>query len=210
MRRRYPWRRNRISHYERIVAEVLLQRTQADNVARFWSSFIKQFPTWRSLANSPVERIAQCLLPIGLSNQKAPRLKSLAGEMARRRGRFPSERNEIESLPGVGQYIANSIELFCFGKPRPLLDSSMARVIERYDHQRKLKDIRYDGYLQGTAKQLVRGSQSRDISWAILDLAAILCLPGVPRCPECPLLAKCNYPRRRRTTQDSALMQGPS
>ena len=44
--------------------------------------------------------------------------------------------------------VANAILLVCHEQPEPLLDSNMARVIERVFGPRKLADIRYDPYLQ--------------------------------------------------------------
>ena len=45
--RRFPWRRSRVSLYQRIVTEILLQRTQAETVARFYTRFFEQFPSWK-------------------------------------------------------------------------------------------------------------------------------------------------------------------
>jgi len=198
--RSFPWRNKGLSNYKKVIAEILLQRTRAESVARFWKTFVCHYPNWKSLSSSSRARIAHLLLPIGLSNEKAPRMKALARAIVRRNGRLPSKREEIEQLPGVGQYIANSVELLCFKRPRPLLDSNMARIIERFVHPRRLRDIRYDGFLQRLSMRLVNSSQSQEINWAILDLAAIYCRIEVPICVECPLLERCNF---ARNTQDT-------
>jgi A/G-specific adenine glycosylase len=194
-RRDFPWRRSRASRYLQIVSEVLLQRTKAKTVAAFWPTFIDRFPNWRSIAIASVAEIECTLKPIGLSKQRAPRLKGLAVDIANRCGRFPVDRREIEALPGVGQYIANAIELFISGKPRPLVDVNMSRVLERYFGPRKLADIRHDPYLQRLATRIVHCRQSCFVNWAILDLSALVCRPE-PNCVICPLKLRCKHGQR--------------
>ena len=111
--------------------------------------------------------------------------------MAKKNGRFPRDREGIEALPGVGQYIANAILLLCHGKAQSLLDANMARVLERLFGPRELADIRYDPYLQQLALKVVQCKEAKDINWAILDVAATICLISNPRCDECPLISMC-------------------
>lgn len=187
----FPWRRTRASLYHQVISEVLLQRTKAETVAAFWPSFINRFPNWQSIASAPLEEVERILKPIGLSKQRSPRLKALASIIAQRNGRFPRIREEIEGLPGVGQYIANAIELFSGDEARPLVDVNMARVLERYFGPRKLADIRYDPYLQSLAHRVVDGANPKDVNWAILDFAAVVCSVSRPNCAKCPLHQRC-------------------
>jgi adenine-specific DNA glycosylase len=46
-------------------------------------------------------------------------------------GVVPHDRRQIEALPAVGQYVASAVLLFAHGRPEPLLDANMARVLER-------------------------------------------------------------------------------
>ena len=196
-RRDFPWRRSRATRFHQVVSEVLLQRTKAETVAAFWPAFITRFPNWQSIADTPVNEIELVLKPIGLSRQRAPRLKSLAIAIAKRRSRFPATRDEIEGLSGVGQYIANAIEMFCHGKSRPLIDVNMARLLERSFGPRKLADIRNDPFLQELAQKIVSGKDSKKINWAILDFAAKVCTIKTPECNICPFLSHCHYTRER-------------
>jgi A/G-specific adenine glycosylase len=192
-KRRFPWRESKASIYKRIVAEVLLQRTRAESVAAYWDTFFDRYPTWRALAEAPVPDLERALRPIGLSRQRAPRLHGLSDVLARNRGRFPRERHVVEGLPGVGQYIANAIMLFCHGKSYPLIDVNMARVFERVFGRRRLADIRDDQFLQTLAMEFVRHKRARDLNWAVLDLGALVCKARNPRCDSCPLANSCRY-----------------
>jgi A/G-specific adenine glycosylase len=113
--------------------------------------------------------------------------------MAKRNGRFPKDREQIESLPGIGQYIASAVLLFYHSQPEPLIDANVARVLERVYGPRRLADIRYDSYLQSLAKRVVGCAKAKEMNWAILDLAALVCAVRKPRCNVCPLAELCSY-----------------
>ncbi len=189
----FPWREKEMTSYQLVIAEVLLQRTKAETVARFYSNFIMDFPNWESIAIADTGKIEEYLRPIGLYRQRAIKLKKLALEMAERKGKFPQDREELESIPFLGQYIANAVELMIFKKPSPLMDVNMARLLERYFGERKMADIRYDPYLQKLATKLVDNLQSKELNWAVLDYAAMVCKARNPLCITCMLNPTCTY-----------------
>ena len=193
--RDFVWRKHQATLYHKVIAEILLQRTRADVVGRFLPQFLLRFPSWTKLALASEEDLGQYLHPLGLWRRRAASLKKLAAEMAPRNGYFPQTRVEIELLPGVGQYIANAIMLFCHGAAEPLLDVNMARVLERYFGPRTLVDIRYDPYLQNLAHAVLTATDAVSMNWAILDLAALVCTSRQPRCGDCPLTSNCLHGR---------------
>lgn len=201
--RKFPWRDDNRSDFEKVVAEVLLQRTRAEVVARMYPLFLALFKDWRDIACASDESLVEFLRPLGLWQRRSVSLKKLAAAMAARDGIFPSSREKVEDLPGVGQYIANAILLLCHGQHLPLLDVNMARVLERFFGPRKLADIRDDPGLQALARAITNHKQAIDINWAILDFASLVCKPRTPACPCCPLRDKCLYASRQATTAQS-------
>jgi len=191
--RDFYWRKHNLSNYQYIIAEVLLQRTKAETIAKFYPSFIARFPSWDIIAKADRNDIEEFLRPVGLYTQRAKRLQSLAIEMVKRKGKLPTDRTELETIPFMGQYIANAVELVIFHKPSPLMDVNMARVFERFFGERKLADIRYDPYLQQLAYQVVNHINAKKINWAILDFAALICQARKPKCNSCIFRAKCTY-----------------
>ena len=191
--RAFYWRRHNLTDFQYIIAEVLLQRTKAETVAKFYPSFITRFPNWHYIVQAPIHEIEEFLRPVGLYMQRARRLQSLAFEMVKRNGKLPRERHELESIPFMGQYIANAVELIIFHQPSPLMDVNMSRVLERFFGKRKFADIRYDPYLQDLAYKVIAHVKSKKINWAILDFAALVCQARQPRCTNCPLHKRCLY-----------------
>lgn len=193
--RHFPWRNKSASKYQLVIAEVLLQRTKAETIATFFPFFIKRYPSWKSLSSVNKTRLKKDLKPIGLWKRRSDTLKRLSTAMAKRGGRFPRTRGEIEELPGIGQYIANAILMFCQDEPQPLLDVNMARVLERFFGPRQLADIRYDPYLQKLAREVLPRKRYKEFNWAILDFAAIICKANRPECEKCFLKKKCRTSR---------------
>ncbi len=112
--------------------------------------------------------------------------------MVKRNQQLPKSREELESIPLMGQYIANAVELLIYNKPSPLIDVNMARVIERFFGKRLLSDIRFDRYLQSLSSKVVQHSNPKGINWGIIDFAALQCKTK-PNCMSCSLRAKCKY-----------------
>lgn len=199
--RHFPWRNSSASNYHRIISEVLLQRTKAETIAKFFPVFIKKYPSWRKLALATEEELQDSLKPIGLYRQRGTRMFKLAQEIKKRNGRFPANRSDVEDFPMMGQYITNAYELFILKKPSPLLDVNMARVLERYFGPRKLADIRYDPYLQNLSSLVVNHPKSKEINWAILDFGALICKKRNPLCYDCALRENCYYKLIRHNSE---------
>lgn len=194
--RQFPWRKGSASPYLQLVVEVLLQRTRAETVAAFLPRFLKEYPGWVALAESSLPKLSADLQPIGLWRHRAPPLQGLAKDLVRRGLTWPKEREELEKLPAVGQYVANAALLFIHGEPHPLMDASMARLLRRYFAMIPEKvDIRYDAPLHALAYRVLRRGNAVTLNWAILDIAAYFCTPHTPKCPECPLKRSCAHAR---------------
>lgn len=189
----FPWRSGRQDVYSMVLSEILLQRTTATAVAAFVPGFLGRYPSWQSLASGPLGDIEEALKPIGLWRRRAATLQRLAEAVIGMRGQVPCDRPSLENLPGVGQYICSAVLLLVYGQRQPLLDTNMARVLERFFGPRQLADIRYDPYLQQLARSVVDCTETVHVNWAIMDLAAGICRIRTPLCQQCPLQERCLY-----------------
>lgn len=191
--REFPWRANDITSYELVIAEILLQRTRAETVADRFSQFTNTFPSWGKINETSREKLESALKPFGLYRQKAKRLKALSNFMVNSGEQLPSNREKLEEIPLIGQYIASAILVYIKDKKAPLLDVNMARVLERYFEPRVKADIRYDEKLQGYAHSIIDHPSCKLINWAVLDLGSTICTKNNPSCERCPLSQQCNY-----------------
>jgi len=190
--RDFFWRKKSATNYELIISEIFLQRTKAETVSSFLPIFFKKYSSWKQLGEASEEELREIIKPVGLYNQRGKRLYKLAQELKIRGGRFPTERNQVEDLPMMGQYITNAFELYILKKKTPLLDVNMARLLERFFGERKMADIRHDPYLQTLAYRVVNVEKSKELNWAILDFASMTC-KSKPNCFECILCSNCKF-----------------
>lgn len=191
--RALPWRDEGAGTYEKIVVEVLLQRTTAAAVAKFYEVFVSRYPGWQALAEAEPADLEVFLKPLGLWRRRAASLIGLAQYAASTGGEFPADQAAHRAIPAVGQYVSNAIAMFQHAAAKPLVDVNMARVIERFVRPRRLADIRYDPWLQEAAHWLVAAPSPERVNWAVLDFAALVCKARVPLCPTCPVRDRCTF-----------------
>jgi A/G-specific adenine glycosylase len=183
----YPWRVNR-TPYKVLVAEVLLKRTTRQAVAREFPKFIARFPDIETLYRAPIEEIEEMLRHLGLYKQRAQQLKELAKVIVERfGGRIPDRWEDLVVLPGVGPYIAGAVLSFGYGKPAPVVDSNVMRLLGRL---LGLKSKRYEDYIR-VGWRLVPEEEHDYFNYGLIDLGALVCSYRGPKCSECPLRDVC-------------------
>jgi A/G-specific adenine glycosylase len=191
-RRNYPWRKKSATNYQRIVAEILLKRTTAKAASELFIDFIKKYPSWKSLSIATEPELQEEFKPIGLWKQRARDIKKLSQILAASNGKFPRTKKEILKLPGVGQYVANAVLLFCYKEKVPLLDSNMARVLQRFYGYKKQKTS-INKMVMELAGLALDVDDPVSLNWAIIDFSALICYYQQPRCFGCDLHIRCKY-----------------
>ena len=189
-----------------VVAEILLQRTTAAGVARAYIGFLKRYPSWIALAQSPLVDLENTLRPLGLWRQKALAFQRLALTIEMNGGVVPRTRTELERLPGIGPYTASAVLAIVYGRAEPLLDVNMARCLWRFFGSLEPTTEGPKRSLHALALRLVSGKRSLEVNWAVLDFGALVCQARRPRCQECPLRTRCQYARSRRPTPTSNVL----
>lgn len=189
-RRDFPWRVEE-DPFRVLVAEVLLQRSRARTVAGVYEEIFRRWPDTSSLAKARVRSIETVICPLGLV-RRAAILKRLARAIAERGG-VPSTMEELLDLPGVGPYAASATLAVAFGKRVATVDGVTARVYRRYFDLPADRLPSEDGELWRVVDRVTPTRRVREWNWAVLDLAATVCLPKWPRCPECPLQLDCRW-----------------
>jgi len=190
--RKYPWRETS-DPYQVLIAELMLRRTQADQVKPVFEEFIEEFPDARSLDEADERRVAELVYPLGL-NWRTPAFKKVVREVGEKYGyQIPETREELTGLTGVGDYVAGAILSVAYGKKEWIVDTNVARVFQRYYGLKTIKEARRDKQVVGLARAYAAGRDPRRANLAILDFAALVCTAQKPRCPECPLRRECIF-----------------
>lgn len=192
-KRDFPWRKDGASNYELIFSEIMLQRTKAETVAKYYNSFFDKFPNWDKLVLATDEELVNIFKPLGLHTQRVGRIKKIIEEYKRKNGILPKNKDELKESGFASLYLSNAFELFVLNKQAALLDVNMYRVLSRFFYPKEFKDVRNDILIQELAHDVINVQACRDLNWAILDFAAIVCQARKPKCIGCKLNSKCCF-----------------
>jgi len=137
----FPWRETR-DPYRILVSEIMLQQTQADRVVKKYGEFLKEFPTVRSLARSPLARIIRAWQGLGY-NRRALYLKRAAEIIVEKYGgRIPRNEMKLRELPGIGPYTAAAVSAFAYNIPTVFIETNIrsAFIHHFFPARKKVKD----------------------------------------------------------------------
>jgi A/G-specific adenine glycosylase len=193
-RRDLPWRRRR-DPYAVWISEVMLQQTQVATVVPYFERWMACFPDVPHLAAAPLDDVLKTWAGLGYY-ARARNLHRAAQELvARYEGRIPGERGALLALPGIGRYTAGAILSLAFGQPEPVLDGNVRRVLSRvFDVAENPADATTERWLWRLATELVAvapDGAAGEFNEALMELGALICTPGRPDCPSCPIASLC-------------------
>jgi A/G-specific adenine glycosylase len=104
--------------------------------------------------------------------------------------KLPKDFLDLKSLPGIGDYTASAISAIAFNKPMIPLDGNIERVLKRYLHLKKTKQIKKENLIKNK-KIFGTSNRSSDYAQALMELGALICRPNNPLCDRCPISKNC-------------------
>ncbi len=181
-----PWRAVR-DPWSILVAEVMLQQTQAERVIPKWLAFLDAYPDAAACASASLGDVLR--LWQGLGYPRRARNLRTAAEMVveRHDGRLPDDLDALLALPGIGPYTARAVLAFAFERDVAVVDTNIARVLARTAGGRLTPKA-----AQSMADELVPDGHGWIWNQVVMDLGATLCRPA-PNCGACPVAASCSW-----------------
>ena len=187
-RRSFVWRERELNPWQVLMLEMCLHRTRADQVERVAEKLITLGETPADFLVN-VEVLKPELDTLGLRWRidnlvaAATHIKDELNE------EVPDSRQELMSIPGVGDYIASAVLCFAFGRPSVLIDTNTRRITKRVLG----RDVKYPDWRLRLFIHEWAGRTGPDIEWnqALLDLGALVCSARAPKCEECPVRLHC-------------------
>jgi A/G-specific adenine glycosylase len=179
-----PWRSTK-SAYRIWVSEIMLQQTRVAVVTERYRTFLKRFPSLRSLASSRESDVLAAWSGLGYYRRARALRKAARIVVREHQGKIPAEFARLRMLPGIGDYTAAAIASIAFGRPHAVVDGNVRRVLTRV----RGKAVSMSSALKD-AQALLSPSRAGDFNQAMMELGAIICTP-VPKCQECPVRDLC-------------------
>lgn len=191
-KRDFIWRHNP-TPYKIMIAEFMLQRTKAEQVEPVYNKFLKKYPDVFKLAKAQKNIVSKFTNNLGLHKRGENFTKAAIYIVDNYNGRFPRNREELLSILGVGEYVAGAILTVCFKKPEYVIDSNIARFINRYYGLHLKGEIRRKRQIIEKARELFNYPDTRNLLFALLDFTALVCKPLRPLHENCVLRKTCKH-----------------
>ena len=179
------------SPFELLVAVVLSAQCTDKRVNLTTPALFAAYPTAEAMAEASAEEIYDYIKSISYPNNKAKHLAAMA-RMLRDEfgGEVPSDREQLQRLPGVGRKTANVVGAILWQKEVMPVDTHVFRVSARIGLTNGAKTP-----LQ-TELQLEKNIPSHLLPiahhWLILH-GRYVCTARAPKCAECGISQWCKY-----------------
>ena len=200
-----PWRLHP-SPYRIAVSEFMCQQTRITTVIPYYHRWLRRFPSWSALARAPQAAVLRHWEGLGYY-RRARFLHALAKAVQRLPQRqLPSDPRKLRLLPGIGHYTAGAISSIAFAIPSPAFDGNVARVLGRLlARRRRSPNLKK---LQEFAAAIVPKRNPGIHNQALMELGALVCLPKIPLCSNCPLRSIC--PSRNKLPRSTTSRPKPT
>jgi A/G-specific adenine glycosylase len=197
-----PWR-GETDPYRILVSEIMLQQTRVAVVQERYRSFLRQFPTALRLARAKEQTVLAAWS--GLGYYRRARALRAAAKMITEAGTFPQTPAQLEELPGVGRYTAAAVASIAFGEALPVVDGNVKRVLRRVLGREPAEEEYWS-----VAGEMLDRRRPGDFNQAMMELGALICLPGKPLCGKCPVARLCAVrgagAKRKQATRRKAVL----
>ena len=189
-----PWRRPDTDAWAVLVSEVMLQQTPVVRVEPVWREWMRRWPTPADLAAVSPAEVIRAWGKLGYP-RRALRLREAAAAIVERHGGVvPDDVPALEALPGVGTYTARAVACFGYGQPQPVVDTNVRRVVARLLHGRaEAGNARAADLADIATLTPPDPSRAARFSVAAMELGALVCVAGTPRCEVCPVRDRCAW-----------------
>lgn len=189
--RSLPWR-DAPTPYRVWVSEIMLQQTRVEAGRPYFERFMAALPTVQALAEADEQTLLKLWEGLGYYNRARNLQKAARLVLERFGGELPATPAQLLTLPGIGPYTAGAIASIAFGYPAAAVDGNVLRVLSRLTAYEG--DVLAAGVREQAARALedILPARAGDFNQAMMELGALVCLPGgAPKCLVCPLREHC-------------------
>lgn len=169
----------------------MLQQTTVPAVIPYYERWLETFPDVGSLARAPLRRVLREWQGLGYY-RRAENLHRAAKAIAKEHGgRVPRDESALGRLPGFGPYTTAAVLSLAYGKPLPLVDANVRRVVMRLLGIEGEATPRCDATLLAFLRKVLPADRPGDFNQALMELGALVCRTRNPQCLACPIRSAC-------------------
>ncbi len=190
-----PWRRDGFPAWGTLVSEFMLQQTPVNRVIPLLEEWLTRWPTPAALAAEPPSAAVRAWATLGYP-RRALWLHAAAVDITERHGGVvPEDVDALLALPGIGDYTARAVAAFAYGHRHPVVDTNTRRVLARSvaGQSEPAPPSRTRDLAAMSAQLPADRGEAAAFNAGIMELGALVCTAGIPRCDECPIRDLCAW-----------------
>ena len=175
--------------YELVIAVMLSAQTTDKSVNKVTDVLFSKYKNLDELNNASIIDIENIIKSIGLYQNKAKNLKGIVSDLINRfHYVVPSDKEELMSLPGVGNKTAGVIRAELFKIPELPVDTHVQRIAKRLNLAKE-KDDPLE--VERKLKKLFPKERWIKTHHQLIHFGRYFCLAKKPNCKSCKLKEIC-------------------
>ena len=177
--------------YELVIAVMLSAQTTDKSVNAVTTVLFNKYKSLDELNAASLEDIEEILKPIGLYKNKAKNLKGIVKDLIEKFNYVvPSDKDLLQTLPGVGNKTAGVIRAEIFKIPDLPVDTHILRISKRLNLAKK-DDEPID--VERKLKKIIPEERWIKSHHQLIHFGRYFCTARSPKCAECKIKDSCNY-----------------
>ena len=177
--------------YELVIAVMLSAQTTDKSVNAVTTVLFNKYKSLDELNAASLEDIEEILKPIGLYKSKAKNLKGIVKDLIEKFNYVvPSDKDLLQTLPGVGNKTAGVIRAEIFKIPDLPVDTHILRISKRLNLAKK-DDEPID--VERKLKKIIPEERWIKSHHQFIHFGRYFCTARSPKCAECKIKDSCNY-----------------
>ncbi|MDY4849319.1 MAG: endonuclease III [Bacilli bacterium] len=175
--------------YELVIAVMLSAQTTDKSVNKVTQVLFSHFPSLDALANASIKDVQEDIHSIGLYKNKANNVIGIAKKLISDFSyQVPSDKELLQTLPGVGNKTAGVIITEIFKIPDLPVDTHILRIAKRLKF---VKENATPLEVEKILKKLIDESSWIKIHHQLIHFGRYFCLARNPNCENCKLRSYC-------------------
>lgn len=191
--RTLPWRQKTKRHsspYHVWISEIMLQQTTVSTVIPYFNKFIVRWPTLNDFAEASLDAVLHMWQGLGYYSRARNLYRGAHFIVNHFKGQFPQEYDDLLKVPGIGTYTAAAIASIAYYQPIIPIDGNIIRVFSRLmGLDQSVESLKKN--LPTLIEPISDPTCSGDLTQALMDLGAMVCIPRNPKCSICPVQIIC-------------------
>jgi len=188
----YPDAKGELDHkndFELLVAVVLSAQTTDAQVNVVTKDLFNEYPTPLKLSKANITDVENIINRIGLFRTKAKNIVNLSKILVEKHnGLVPSNRKDLEALPGVGRKTANVVLSIAFDIPQIAVDTHVARVSKRLGLVNENDSVLV---IERKLKELFPKERWTKLHHQLILFGRYICTARNPKTELCPFKSFC-------------------